>query len=127
MRAADTNVLVRSIVRDDPKQTAAAAACIVQNVWVSHVVLVETMWVLASLYDFSRKAVAETLTILLDHKNVTIQEPDVVEAALELYKKGRGLAFIDCVAIETARKAGHLPLCTFDKDLAAAEGAERLR
>ena len=71
MHAVDTNVLVRLITRDDEKQVAIAEAFIGRGVWAPHVVLAETMWVLA-------------------------------------------------------RKAGHLPLGTFDRNLSRLEGAERL-
>ena len=51
MRAVDTNVLVRLLARDDPKQTAAAEAFVVNGAWISHIVLVETIWVLTSVYE----------------------------------------------------------------------------
>ena len=46
MRAIDTNVLVRLLVRDDPRQCEAAEGFIAKGAWVSHLVLVETVWVL---------------------------------------------------------------------------------
>jgi predicted nucleic-acid-binding protein len=47
MRAVDTNVLVRLITRDDPRQTIAAEHFIVAGAWVPTLVLAEAMWVLA--------------------------------------------------------------------------------
>ena len=44
MHAIDTNVLVRLLVRDDPRQLDAAEKFIVKGAWISHVVLVETLW-----------------------------------------------------------------------------------
>ena len=46
MRAVDTNVLVRLLARDDAKQATAAEAFVNPGAWVSHLVLVETVWVL---------------------------------------------------------------------------------
>ena len=46
MRAVDTNVLVRLVTRDDPKQVRAAEAFVANGAWVPHLVLVEAMWVL---------------------------------------------------------------------------------
>ena len=37
------------------------------------------------------------------------------------------LGFSDCLVLETARKAGHLPLGTFDRNLARLDGAQRLK
>ena len=50
MRAIDTNVLVRLIARDDPKQVIAAEKFVEKGAWVSHLALVEATWVLAA-YD----------------------------------------------------------------------------
>ena len=58
MRAVDTNVLVRLATRDDAKQVAAAEAFIAPGAWVSHLVLAEAMWVLASVYDLGPAAIA---------------------------------------------------------------------
>ena len=47
MRAIDTNVLVRLLTRDDDRQAAAADGFTSKGAWVSHIVLVESTWVLA--------------------------------------------------------------------------------
>ena len=51
MNAVDTNVLVRLLTRDDAEQTVAAEAFVAPGAWISQVVLVETLWVLESVYD----------------------------------------------------------------------------
>ena len=51
MRAVDTNVLVRLITRDHPKQVTAAESFVARGAWVSHLVLAETLWVLESVYE----------------------------------------------------------------------------
>jgi predicted nucleic acid-binding protein len=53
MRAVDTNVLVRLITRDDPRQTASAESFITKGAWVSPLTLAEAMWVLGSVYELS--------------------------------------------------------------------------
>jgi predicted nucleic-acid-binding protein len=53
MRAVDTNVIVRLIVRDDPQQTAAAEHFVEKGAWVSNLALAETVWVLDSVYGLS--------------------------------------------------------------------------
>jgi predicted nucleic acid-binding protein len=64
--------------------------------------------------------------MLLNHKDLTIQDAEVVVAALEKFKKRPALGFSDCLVLETARKAGHLPLGTFDRDLGKLDGVKRL-
>jgi predicted nucleic-acid-binding protein len=126
MRAVDTNVLVRLATRDDAAQTAAAEAFVAQGAWVPHLVLAEAMWVLGSVYDLGPEKIATAVEMLLSHKELTIQDADVVEAALRHFRTRPKLGFSDCLILEVARKAGHLPLGTFDRDLSQLEGAHRL-
>lgn len=126
MRAVDTNVLVRLIARDDDEQVAAAEAFVRKGAWVSHLVLAETTWVLASAYDLDDGQIATALDMLLNHADLSLQDPDVVSVALDRYRKRPTLGFSDCLVLEIARKAGHIPLGTFDRSLSKLDGAERI-
>jgi len=126
MRAVDTNVLVRLVVRDDPEQVRTAESFIASGAWVSQLVLAETMWVLDAAYDRTPEQIATAADMLLDHKSLSIQDADVVMSALAYFRKRPALGFSDCLVLEIARKAGHLPLGTFDRDLAKVDGAKRL-
>lgn len=126
MHAVDSNVLVRLVTRDDDEQVASAEAFVEQSAWVSHVVLVELIWVLVTAYELSHREVATALDMLLGHKQLTLQDADVVAAALEQYRRRPALGFSDCLVLEIARKAGHLPLGTFDRALGKLDGAKRL-
>jgi predicted nucleic-acid-binding protein len=126
MRAVDTNVLVRLLTRDDAEQVARAEAFVAPGAWVSHVVLAETSWVLASIYDLDHEGVAAAVEMLLDHAQLAIQDADVVSAALENYRARPSLGFSDCLILEIARRAGHLPLGTLDRGLGRLEGSELL-
>jgi predicted nucleic-acid-binding protein len=127
MRAVDTNVLVRLVTREDPAQVLSSETFVAPGAWVSQLVLAETVWVLDALYDRTAEQIALALEMLLSHEKLSLQDADVVSAALSLFRKRPALGFSDCLALEIARKAGHLPLGTFDRDLARLEGAERLR
>ena len=126
MRAVDTNVLVRLITRDDPSQVKVAEEFVSKGAWVSHLVLAETIWVLSAAYDLSHSHLVTALEMLLDHEALTLQDSDVVEAALQNYRAHPSLGFSDCLVLEIARKAGHLPLGTFDRALSKSDGAQRL-
>ena len=126
MRAADTNVLVRLVTRDDAKQLARAEAFVDKGAWVSHLVLAEATWVLVSVYDVGPARIASMVEMLLDHDKLTLQDPDAVAAALVQYRRRPAAGFSDCLILEIARKAGHVPLGTFDKKLGSFVGAERL-
>jgi predicted nucleic-acid-binding protein len=126
MRAIDTNVLVRLIARDDKKQLAAAEEFVTKGVWVSHLVLAETVWVLRTVYQKSAEELAEAIEMLLAQQQVSLQDEEVVAEALQHFRRKPALGFTDCLVLETARKAGHLPLGTFDRDLSRLDDAERL-
>jgi len=126
MRAIDTNVLVRLIVRDDAAQTESAEAFVTSGAWVSHIVLIETTWVLDSVYGLGHAQIAVAVEMLLSHRDVVLQDPDVVQAALAHYRKRPKLGFSDSMVLEVARKAGHLPLGTFDNQLRKLNGTESL-
>ena len=126
MRAVDTNVLVRLITRDDPRQAARADAFIEKGAWASVLVLAEAAWVLSAVYDRSAADIATAVEMLLRHKDLTLQDADVVEAALALFRSRPALGFSDCLMLHLARKSGHMPLGTFDRNLGRVEGAQKL-
>ena len=126
MRAVDTNVLVRLITRDDPKHAAVAEAFVAKGAWVSLLALAEATWVLSAVYELRAPQIATAVEMLLAHKDLTLQDSDVVSAALDNFRNKPGLGFSDCLLLEAARKAGHLPLGTFDRELGKLRGAARL-
>jgi predicted nucleic-acid-binding protein len=126
MLAVDTNVLVRLLARDDASQALAADQAVAKGAWVSHLVLAEAVWVLDAVYARTPKQLIAALDLLLIHESLVLQDADVVSAALAQFRAKPALGFSDCLVLETARKAGHLPLATFDKALAKLEGARRL-
>jgi predicted nucleic-acid-binding protein len=126
MRAVDTNVLVRLLVRDDLDQVKIAESFIAPGAWVSHLVLAEALWVLEAVYDRTAEHIAAAVDRLLNHKELTIQDAEVVANALEQFKKRPSLGFTDCLVLEIARKAGHIPLGTFDRNLSKLDDAKRL-
>lgn len=126
MRAVDTNLLVRLLVRDDTAQVKTAEVFIAKGAWVSHLVLAETLWVLDAVYARSPGQIAIAVDRMLNHNELTIQDADVVAAALVNFRTRPSAGFSDCLVLEIARKAGHLPLGTFDRNLAKLGGTQRL-
>lgn len=127
MRAVDTNLLVRLLVRDDAAQAAAAERYVTAGAWVSQLVLAEAVWVLDAVYERSAAQIAAAIELLLNHEQLALQDPEVVASALAQFRARPTLGFSDCLVLEIARKAGHLPLGTFDRGLAKLEGAERVK
>lgn len=126
MRAVDTNVLVRLMVGDDERQVAQAEAFVRDGAWVPQLALAEAIWVLTSVYARHQEAVADAIEMLLSHEHLAIQDAEVVAAAVVQFRRSPKVGFSDCLMLEIARKAGHLPLGTFDRDLGKLEGAAPL-
>ena len=126
MLALDTNVLVRLLARDDARQALAADHAVAKGAWVSHLVLAEAIWVLDAVYARTAKQLIAALDLLLVHESLVLQDADVVGAALSQFRAKPMLGFSDCLVLEIARKAGHLPLATFDRALAKLGGAQKL-
>ena len=126
MLAVDTNVLVRLLARDDARQALAADQAIARGAWISHLVLAEAVWVLDAVYTRTAKQLIAALDLLLIHESLVLQDADVVGAALTQFRAKPALGFSDCLVLEIARKAGHMPLATFDKALAKLAGVQKL-
>jgi len=91
----DTNVLVRYIVRDDEKQSAAAtrlieAKCTTDNPGrVSSIVLCELAWVLTRGYGYSRAMVGRVIRRILSVQELQAERPELAWQAVRLFEQGR--------------------------------------
>lgn len=113
MTAVDTNVLVRLLTGDDPKQAAIAQTLFEsQQIWIAKTVLLETEWVLRSLYGFENSAILEAFAKLLGLANVQAEDESSVAAALAL--TAHGLEFADAIHLNS-RPPG-TAFVTFDKN-----------
>jgi predicted nucleic-acid-binding protein len=118
----DTNVLVRYLTEDDPRQSRRAAALVAEAVsgggrlFVSAVVLCELVWVLRGAYSLDRPTIAMALDRILATGQLEIDIKDVVREALEDYRTGSG-DFADYVIGRRGREAGCERTVTFDRRL----------
>ena len=131
MRALDTNVLVRYLAQDEPRQSALATRLLEQDLsatdrgFVSLVALLETVWVMESRYGADAQLVGEILADLLEAPTLEVQDAQAVREALQRYRKG-SVDLHDCliVALAETRKARVL---TFDAKAAKKLGMDLLR
>ena len=123
MRAVDSSILVRLLVRDDAGQVQRAEAFVTPGAWVSPLVLAETVWVLASVYSMSSDRIATTLAMLLEHDRLVLQDADVVRTALNDFQSRPAVGFADCLIVGIACKLGHRPVGTFDRSMSRLDDA----
>jgi predicted nucleic-acid-binding protein len=120
MIAIDTNVLVRYLVNDDEKQAERAkhlfdaAANRSDHIFIGCIVLVETVWVLESAYEFTRSEQAEVVTELLAAGLFRFERKEEVEKALDRFRKGKA-DFSDYLSAEISLAGARSKLHTFDK------------
>lgn len=125
MTGLDTNVLVRYLTADDPRQSRRAAALVAEAVcagnrlFVGAVVLCELVWVLRGAYSLDRPTIAMALDRILATAQIEIDQKDIVREALEDYRAGGG-DFADYVIGRRAREAGCEKTVTFDRRLKAS-------
>lgn len=127
----DTNVLVRLIVNDDPRQVAAASAFIREYCssedpgFVSNVVLAEIAWTLAAGYGYSRTQIADAIEQIMEIAQLQIDSSTDVAVALRLYRAGPA-DFADCLVSQTNLSAGCLQTITFDRKAGKLPGFKLL-
>ena len=122
MIALDTNVLVRYLVEDDPRQCALATAMIDRAIandealFVSDVVVCETVWVLSISYGIARGEIGTLLHDLFRARHLEFAATDQLMRALDAYVAGKG-DFADYLIREHARAGECESVATFDKVL----------
>ncbi len=125
--AADTNVLVRLLTRDDEAQCAAAvravqaAAEVGAPALISSGVLLETEWVLRSRYKLSPVQIQQAFGAILETYELVVQEQATVEEALMLWRNWPGSDFADCMHVANAARHA-CTLVTFDQGAAKLPG-----
>ncbi|MDE2976374.1 MAG: type II toxin-antitoxin system VapC family toxin [Acidobacteriota bacterium] len=130
MIALDTNVLLRFFLRDDEEQGEAAEKLMLQLTldepgFVSREVLVELVWALEYTFRFGRERIASFLDQLVHVAAVEIESASDVVEATGGYRRG-GADFADRMIAAAARRAGAVPLYTFDRKAARLPGVSLL-
>ena len=96
MRAVDSSALVGLLVRDDVGQ---------------------------AVYGMDSDCIATIIAMLLEHDRLVPQDPDVVRAALDDFRREPAVGFADCLIVGIARKLGHRRVGTFDRAMSRMDDA----
>ena len=114
MTAVDTNIVVRLVTGDDPRQTNEARSLLNAGpIWIAKSVLLETRWVLRFMYGYEETAIRDTFTELLGLENVHAEDEASVAAALALI--AHGLDFAD--ALHLSSRPSGAAFASFDRAL----------
>jgi predicted nucleic-acid-binding protein len=112
--AADTNVLLRDVLQDDPLQGRMAKRVLqsAELVVIPIAVLCELVWVLRQGYKKSALEIADAIRVLMDSSNVVMNQP-AVEAGLAILDKGGD--FADGAIAHEGNWLGAEEFVSFDK------------
>jgi predicted nucleic-acid-binding protein len=127
MIGVDTNVLVRYLAQDTPRQSSRVTKLFEKELsaqtsgFVSAVVLAETCWVLERVYGATQAELMQTVQDLLDSAQLMVGDRAAVLKAVARAKKGGG-RFVDCLITELAHAGGAARVATFDSKAAKKSG-----
>lgn len=131
MASLDTNILVRLIVQDDARQTAAVQKLFQQSIqnaetlFVPITVSLELEWVLRASFGFGKADVIHALSTLLTAVELSFESEPALEIALFNFEQGSA-DYSDYLHLALAEKAQSQPLWTFDKVASKTPGAKLL-
>ncbi|NWK98110.1 PIN domain nuclease [Sphingobium lactosutens] len=111
MKAVDTNILARALVRDDIRQAEIADALIAEGIFIPLTVMLETAWLLGSRYKVERSALADILSDIMDLPNVEVEQADGARWAVAQFRAGADIA--DAIHVLAAN--GAEAFVTFDE------------
>ena len=127
MRGLDTNVLVRYLTADEPRQLALAQCVLEESerdrepVFLPVIVLCELVWVLSRAYDHKKAAIANALEHLLEVDRFQVEHDVLVRRSLDAYRNGAG-SFSDYLIGEISLHYGCRDVVTFDRALKGVRG-----
>jgi predicted nucleic-acid-binding protein len=115
MLAVDTNVVVRFLVRDEPGQSARAGELLHGNgVRIAKTVLLETEWVLRSVYGYTSRWIAAALRDLAGLPTIHFEDAAAVALALDWFEEG--MDFADAMHLTASAEAD--AFASFNRKLA---------
>ena len=126
MTGLDTNVLVRYIMQDDPRQSPQATRLIESLTaeapgFVALVSVIELTWVLSSAYELGREQLVAALEALLRTREIVVERAETVWKALRVFRVTRA-DLADCLIERAAAAAGCERTMSFDRAAVKACG-----
>jgi len=127
----DTNLLLRLIAADEPRQAVTARDFLREHCtadepgYVCHIVLVELVWTLARAYGYPRERIADAIGQILETAQLDVESSNDVAAALKDYRSGTA-DFADCLLVRVNAASGCTHTVTFDRKAAKLQGFKLL-
>ena len=123
----DTNVLVRHLTGDPPETAERATAFLATHaeLYLSDLIVAETVYVLESFYKAPREQVAEAMRSLVAMRSMIMVDPALLLRALEVYEVER-LDFAEAYLVACAESTGIGRVASFDRTIDRVSTVERI-
>jgi predicted nucleic-acid-binding protein len=126
----DTNVLVRHLTGDPPamarRATRFLAAAAPGELLLADLVLAEVVYVLESVYDVDRLAVAAAARAVVTFPAIAVEDPQLLLRAVEVYENDR-LDFAEAYLVASAERSGVRAVASFDKTVRRIASVELIQ
>ena len=126
----DTNVLVRHLTGDPPamarRATRFLAAAAPGELLLADLVLAEVVYVLGSVYDLDRLAVAAAARAVVTFPAIAVDDPQLLLRAVEVYENDR-LDFAEAYLVASAERSGVRAVASFDKTVRRVTSVELIQ
>jgi len=126
----DTNVLVRHLTGDPPamarRATRFLAAATPGELLLADLALAEVVYVLESVYDLERPAVAEAARAIVTFPAIAVDDPQLLLRAVEVYENDR-LDFAEAYLVASAERSGVRAVASFDKTVRRVASVELIQ
>ena len=122
MIGADTNVLLRLIVRDNLPQHELAKSFFAERsagdpAYISMIVMTECAWLLRKKYGYTKDQIADVVAALLESPDLVIERGGMIAEAAERSRQPK-VGFVDALIAQLAGNEGCSATYTFDRDAA---------
>jgi len=120
MKALDTNVLVRFLIKDDEPQAKKVYTLFKQAetdknyFYVPLLVVLETLWVLDSVYEISRKEILDSINEILLMPILKFEAQPTIQRFIFLARENK-IDLSDILIACAAKISGCKKILTFDK------------
>ena len=125
----DTNVVIRYVTQDEPRQAAAVNRLFEKTLsaenpgFVASITLCEIAWVLADCYGASKAHIRDVIAGLLGSKQIVVESAELAWRALRAWENSSA-DFSDALIGQAAFAHGAGKVLTFDKSAAKLGGFE---
>lgn len=123
----DTNVLVRHLTGDPPEMATRATAYLrtERELFLTDLIVAETVYVLESFYEAPRAQVAQAMRSLVGFSSIVCVDSALLLQAIEVYETER-IDFAEAYLVACAESTGVDKVASFDRSIDRITTIERI-